>query len=63
MELFRYIAYVLYFFITVLTTLDFIVDSIEVMSGRSIDHLILNEKTRDYRYMFIVAIMWTIHIL
>jgi hypothetical protein len=63
MELFRYIAYVLYFFITVLTTLDFIVDSIEVMSGRSIDHLILNEKTIDYRYMFIVAIMWTIHIL
>lgn len=47
------------FILAVTTTIDFIVDTIEVMSGRSEDHKVLNETKVDAKYQFVPVLLWT----
>lgn len=47
------------FIFAVITTLDFIVDTIEIMSGRSKQHNILGEKDTDHVYQAVPIILWT----
>jgi len=57
------IVQIITFSLAVIFTIDFITDCIEVMSGRSEEHKILNETKIDVVYQFIVTSLWIIFYL